>query len=207
MKDPTKAVIFDLGNVLIDFDHMIAAKKIAKFSDKEGKEIFDLFFDSELTNAFEEGKVSPQDFFTKVKETLNLKISYDEFVRIWNAIFFLSNKNLRVYNLAYDLKSRCKVVVLSNINVLHYEHIKKTFPVFDAFHRVVASCELGLRKPQREIYQKTLQMLKVSPHDCFYTDDRPELVESAKSLGIRGFVFKNVEQLKKDLQLFGISIN
>ncbi len=202
-----KAIIFDLGNVLIDFDHMIAAQRLSKFTDKTGKEIFDLFFDSELTGLFEEGKISPFDFFLKVKETLNLKIGYAEFVLIWNEIFFCTKKNLDVYNLARNLKKSYKLALLSNINTLHFEYIKKTFPLLDAFHNVIASFQLGLRKPEAQIYQKALDILQVLPGEVFYVDDREELVESAKELKIRAYVFRDIEKLKGDLLDTGININ
>ncbi len=56
-----KGIIFDLGNVLVDFDHRVAAEKLSKFTTRTGKEIYGLFFDSELTGQFEEGKISAQD--------------------------------------------------------------------------------------------------------------------------------------------------
>lgn len=200
-----KAIIFDLGNVLIDFDHRLAAEKLCKFTDKTVEEMFDLFFDSELTALFEEGKISGLQFFSRVKEMLNLRLGYDEFVPIWNQIFFFTEKNLTVYNLACNLKNRYKIALLSNINILHFEYVKKTLPVLNTF-QMITSFELGLRKPQSQIYQKALEILGVSPGDCFYTDDRPELIESAKGLGIKGFVFRDSEQLKKDLQGAGINI-
>lgn len=201
-----KAIIFDLGNVLIDFDHMVAAQKLSKFTDKAVNEIFNLFFDSELTALFEEGRISPLQFFSKVKEMLNLRLDYEGFEPIWNGIFFFSEKNLSVYNLALGLKNYYKLASLSNINILHFEYIKKTFPIINAF-QIITSCELGLRKPQSQIYHKALKLLGVSPAECFYSDDRPELIASARDLGIKGFVFKGAEQLKKDLLGAGININ
>ncbi|MDP2923526.1 MAG: HAD family phosphatase [Candidatus Omnitrophota bacterium] len=193
-----KAIIFDLGNVLIDFDHTIAAKRISAFCDKSAEEIFALFFDSELTGLFEEGKISPQDFFLKVKEMLNLKLEYDTFAPIWSEIFFLTKKNRCVYNLVQRLKEHYKVALLTNINSLHFDYLKKNFPVFDAFHHIIASYEVGLRKPHPLIYQKTLELLNVLAQDAFYTDDRAELIEKAKDLGIKSFHFQNTEKLKED---------
>ncbi len=193
-----KAIIFDLGNVLIDFDHTIAAKRISAFCDKSAEEIFALFFDSELTGLFEEGKISPQDFFLKIKETLNLKLEYDTFVSIWSEIFFLTKQNRCVYNLTQCLKEHYQVALLSNINSLHFGYLKKNFPVFDAFHHIIVSYEVGLRKPHPLIYQKTLEILNVSAQNAFYTDDRAELIEKAKDLGIKSFHFQNTEKLKAD---------
>jgi len=200
-----KAIIFDLGNVLLDFDHRRACERIFKFSDKTSQEIFDLFFDSKLTALFEEGKISPVDFFLKVKETLKLKLDYEQFVNIWNEIFFFNEKNLSVYNLAHSLKISYKLLVLTNINVLHFEYVKKTFPVLNVF-QILTSFESGFIKPNIQIYELAIQILDTSPENIFYTDDRPELVKSAGNLGIRSFIFKSVEQLKKDLTVAGINI-
>jgi len=202
-----QAVIFDLGNVLIDFDYHIAINRISQFTDKSPKQIFGLFFDSQLTALFEEGKISPNDFFLRVKEMLNLKLDYESFLPIWNDIFFLSPKNLQVYNLARLLNKNYPLALLSNINVLHLDYIKKKFSVFDHFENIIASCDMKMRKPDPLIYQKTLDTLGALPQNTFYTDDRPELVESANRLGLKGFVFKGVAQLNKDIIAAGISLN
>jgi putative hydrolase of the HAD superfamily len=200
-------IFLDLGKVLIDFDHLRAAERISNFCNKTPKEIFDLFFVSEATILFEEGKLTPQEFFKRVKETLDLKLEYESFVPIWNDIFFLSAKNRAVYSLANTLRANYRVVLLSNINILHYEYLKQYFPVFSIFHKVFASFELGVIKPDQAIYKKALDDLGVSAEDVFYTDDRPELVESAKKLGINSFLFTGIEQLKKDLVFSGVKID
>lgn len=202
-----ETIIFDLGNVLVDFNHTIAAKRIACFCNKSTQEIFDLFFYSGITVLFEEGKISPQEFFLKVKELLGLNLSYDTFVPIWNEIFFLSPKNCAVYNLVNMLRAHYKMVLVSNINILHYEYLKKHFPVFGVFDRVFTSFELGVAKPDPAIYQDMLKTLNVLPESTFYTDDRKELVESAKKLGIKGFVFTDAKQLKQDLISSGVVID
>ena len=201
-----RAIIFDLGNVLINFDHRIASQKLSKFTDTPEDKIYDIFFDSELTGLFEEGKISTLQFFSKVKQILNLGIEFDEFLPIWNEIFFFDEKNLSVYNLASSLKNRYRIALLSNINISHFEYIKRTFPILDAFHNIITSFEIGFRKPNPEIYQKTLQAINSPAQDVFYTDDRLELVKAANQLGIRSFVFKGHEQLKTDLINSGINI-
>ena len=200
-----KAIIFDLGNVLIDFDHMIAARRISHFCKKSPQEIFSLFFESEVTLLFEQGKISPDDFFLRVKDMLALSINYQTFVPIWNEIFFQSAKNRAVFNIANILSGGYKVVVLSNINILHFEYVKKHFPIFGIFYRVFASCEMGLIKPDHKIYRKVLDDLDLAPGESFYTDDRRELVESAGKLGIKAAVFSGSKELKKDLAAEGIN--
>ena len=202
-----KAIIFDLGNVLIDFDHTIAARKISSLTTRTPKEIFNLFFDSELTGLFEEGKISPQGFHSEVKKMLNLELNYADFLPIWNEIFFFTQKNRSVYNLAKTLKSYYKIALLSNINILHFEYLKNNFPVFDAFHHIIASFEVGFKKPHPLIYQKTLGILGVLPQAVFYTDDRAELVGKASELGIASFCFEGIDKLNEDLLSVGINEN
>lgn len=196
-----------MGNVLINFDHRIAAARISKFTDRSQEQIFNLFFDSHITASFEEGKISSGQFFSEVKKLLSLKIGYDEFLPIWNEIFFLTEENRAVYNLACNLKNHYTLLLLSNINEAHYEYIKRTFPVLDAFHRIITSFELGLRKPDSLVYKKIIEGLGVPADNIFYTDDRQELVESAKTLGLRAFVYKGINQLKSDLMDSGVNIN
>lgn len=199
-----KAVIFDLGNVLVDFDHMIAARRIMQFTAKSPEEIYRLFFDSGITGVFEEGKIDPGEFFAEVKNMLNLSIGFSEFLPIWNEIFVISEKNRKVQELARSLKKRHTIAVLSNINVLHLDYIKTQFRVFDIFDYVFASCDLKTKKPEAGIYNMALNALSLRAEEVFYTDDRPELIESACKLGLKSFVFKSPEKLTQDLLSCGI---
>lgn len=204
MHNDIKAVIFDLGNVLVDFDHMIAARRISAFTDKTPEQIYKLFFDSASTGLFEEGKITPAEFFSEVKAMLNLKLDFDKFLPIWNEIFFLSPRNKQVYALAKNLKNRYKTALLSNVNVLHFDYLKKEFPVFDAFDNIITSYDAGFRKPHPEIYQRALAALKVPASGVVYIDDRPELIEKAQGLGIKSFCFRDVEKLSQDLSSVGV---
>lgn len=201
-----KAIIFDLGNVWVDFDHMIAAKKVSRFTERSPREIFDLFFDSGLTQEFEEGRSTPINFFLAVQDKLNLNISYNEFLPIWNEIFFLTDKNIKVHNLARQLKQNYIIAMISNINVLHFEYLKNKFPVFGILDNIILSYQEHLRKPDHKIYKKTLQILNLLPFEVVYTDDREEFTEEASKLGIRSFHFQGIDKLRKDFLSLGINV-
>ncbi|MDP2044459.1 MAG: HAD hydrolase-like protein, partial [Candidatus Omnitrophota bacterium] len=98
-----------------------------------------------------------------------------------------------------------KTAMLSNINLLHYEYLKKSFPVFGVFDKIFLSFELGLVKPDKKIYENVIAAMQVSPQEIFYTDDRPELVRSANSLGIKGYCFSGIQQLIRDIRDSGIA--
>ena len=208
MKKPKyKLIIFDLGRVLVDFNHWFAARRIVKYTNKSLQETYNLFFDSSLTKQFEEGKLSGFDFFSRLKKKLKLNISYRDFVPIWNEIFFISPKNRRVHRIAKIVKTRYKILLLSNINKLHFEYIKKKFPqALRIFPKIVLSYEVGFRKPHPVIYKKALKYFKAKPKETIYIDDRADLIEKAALLGIRSLHFQSVGQLKKDLASLGIKI-
>ena len=145
-KAKIRGIIFDLGNVLINFDHFFAARKVAALTSLTPQDIYGLFFNSKITKKFEEGKILPKKFFIEVKKKLKLKINYQEFLPIWNEIFFLTADNRKVLDLVKALNKKYSLAMLSNINVLHYEYLKKEFPVFGAFDYIFPSFRMGFIK-------------------------------------------------------------
>ncbi len=206
-KSEIKGIIFDLGNVLVNFDHFLAAQKVASLTSLTPQDIYGLFFNSEITKKFEEGKIPPKKFFSEVKKLLKLKITYGEFLPIWNEIFFLTKDNQKVLRLARRLNKQYCLAMLSNINTLHYDYLEEKFPVFSAFDHIFASFQMGCIKPDPKIYLKALNNMGVLPEEAFYTDDRFDLIEQARKLGIKAYVYKGYEQLKQDLLKEGININ
>ena len=199
-----KAVIFDLGNVLIGFDHTIAVKKILKHTPKKSRDIYDLFFDSDLTQEFEKGKTGTLEFFQQVKTALELKISYGEFLPIWNEIFFSKPES---ENFVSSLNSGIKLALLSNINQLHYEYIREEFSstigLFEP-DKIIPSFRTGFIKPDKEIYDLALKALDVPRESVVYVDDRLDLIEAALSYGIKSIQFKSAKELKQKFQDLGI---
>ncbi|MDD4909147.1 MAG: HAD family phosphatase [Candidatus Omnitrophica bacterium] len=194
-----KAVFFDFGNVWLDFDHWRAVDKIARFSPLDKKEIFDVFFDSEYTEKFEEGRVSPRDFFNAIRPRLKLNLGIEQFNSIWNDIFFLTPDNLKVHSLAKLLKKDLFILLISNINILHFEFLKKQFDIFGVFDRIVLSYEVGARKPKPEIYDTALRLSNAGPEEVIYTDDRPDLIAEAGKMGIDCIRFEGARALEEKL--------
>ena len=199
-----KAVIFDLGNVLIGFDHTIAVKKILKHTPKKSRDIYDLFFDSDLTQEFEKGKTGTLEFFQQVQAALELKISYGEFLPIWNEIFFSKPES---EDFVGSLNSGIKLALLSNINQLHYEYIREEFSstigLFEP-DKIIPSFRTGFIKPDKEIYDLALKALDVPRESVVYVDDRLDLIEAALSYGIKSIQFKSAKGLKQKFQDLGI---
>jgi glucose-1-phosphatase len=197
--------MFDLGKVLIDFDPYISCRKIALLAGKSPRDIVEVFSGNPLIKSFEEGAVSPQSFYLAVRRLIDLDIPFEQFSLIWNNIFYVTDENRAVHEIIRSLSPRYTLAMLSNTNELHYAYLKTAVPALSLFQHLFASCEMGVTKPDPRIYRKALAALGAEPAQVFYTDDRPEMVEAACTLGIRGFVYTGSVQLKNDLALCGIS--
>ena len=91
---------------------------------------------------------------------------------------------------------------MSNTNRLHFKFIKERFPIINKFDKLILSYNMKIRKPHPRIYKHALKLANTTPKRTIYIDDRPELIEGARKLGINGIIFKNLKQLKKDLKKF-----
>ncbi|MFH1202426.1 MAG: HAD family phosphatase [Candidatus Omnitrophota bacterium] len=202
-----KLIIFDLGNVVIDFDHWIATRRLLNFTHADLKEVYNFLFDSGLTQKFEAGKLTGYRFFSLLKRRLNLNISYRDFVPVWNEIFFVSPQNRKVHRFARFLKRNYRIALLSNINRLHFGYIRKKFPqVLKIFSKAILSYKIGFIKPNPLIYKKALKIYKLRPQEVVYIDDRKELTDAAAKLSINSLHFKNAAKLKRDLFSLGIKL-
>lgn len=196
-------IVFDLGNVILPFNHYQIAEKLSKFSIDhiEPQKIFSFLFDIKngAINPFETGKISSLDFFQSIKEYLNLSISFEEFQLIWNDIFW-EDKN--VSKIVYSLKGKKRLFLLSNTNPLHFNYILSKFPVVRIFEKWILSYEVGYKKPSIEIFEKVIEYSSIEPKSILFIDDTKKHIEVAISLGIKAIHFQSAEQLREMLNLF-----
>lgn len=202
MNNRYRVIVFDLGNTLIRFDHNISANKIANLFGLDQKKIYDIFFDSPLTRAFEKGQISPRDFHKKAAELLGLKLSYKVFISIWNDIFW---EDEEMCGLARQLKKSYRLFLLSNINRSHFDHIRHKFGIIKIFDEVILSFMVGAIKPDRIIFEDVVRRAGGDRKKLLYIDDREDLVKEAGLLGIDAIRFENIDKLKKELEKRGVT--
>jgi len=83
-----KAVIFDYGNVIHKWDNDIFLKEFVKLSCMDYSHVVDVIFGQGLHDKLETGEISDIAFFKTIKDQLNLKISQDEFFRLFSSKLF-----------------------------------------------------------------------------------------------------------------------
>ncbi len=198
---PYNVIVFDLGNTIIRFDHSISAGKIAKLFHSDPKRIYDTFFDSEITRSFEKGLLSPKQFYREASRLLGFKLPYEDFVPIWNEIFWEDEGSCR---LARELKKNYKLFLLSNVNRLHFEYIEQKFAIIKIFDELILSFVVGAMKPERAIFEDVIRRAGGDKAKILYIDDREDLIKEAIALGLDSIRFESAERLKTTLAERGI---
>jgi HAD superfamily hydrolase (TIGR01509 family) len=196
---PVKVIIFDLGKVIVDFDHFAICKKLARYCPVSANEIYRIIFKSGLEKQFDEGAVTSYKFFAKLKQQLQLDIAMATFEIIWNRIFKL---NQGIAPLIKTLKKDYRLLCLSNTNKLHFEYCLKKFPLLRYFDGFILSYKIKKRKPHHEIFEAALSKARCPAHACLYIDDIAEYVQTAEALGMKAIHFKSVHQLKRQLKMY-----
>lgn len=102
------------------------------------------------------------------------------------------------------MAGRYRLLLLSNTNAIHFEMLRREYPLLRHFHGMVLSHEVHLVKPQPAIFEAAVRLAGCSPEECFYTDDVPEFVDAARTLGIDSEQFRGVEKLERELASRGI---
>jgi len=202
-KPKIKALIFDVGGVIIFYDNMIAARKISKLINVPVKKIFNILDNpkSKFTNSYELGGL-PSVYWKIMAEELGVKkINTEKVGKAWTTIFW---PNKEVISLVKKLKKNYKVGLISNIGKLHENYLSQKYELKNLFPIRVFSYKVKSRKPSSKIFKVILKKLKAKPEEVIFVDDRIENVRRAKKLGIRGLYFKNNIQFFNELKKQGI---
>jgi len=195
-------IAFDLGNTLIRFDHNIAAKKISHLIKVPYEALYQAFFDSPYTRAFEKGEIEERKFYEWIKAALGLDLTYEEFVPVWNEIFWEDEASC---NIARRLKADGhRMFLLSNVNKLHFEYIKDKFGIIGIFDELILSYKVGAMKPEKAIFEEVVRRAGGDMAQILYIDDREDLIKEASALGIRSIRFEGAEKLEKKLKDIGV---
>ncbi|OGS19546.1 MAG: hypothetical protein A3J83_02595 [Elusimicrobia bacterium RIFOXYA2_FULL_40_6] len=203
MKNKITTFIFDIGNVLLFFDHQIIVKRFEKLSGMPAKKIYCSMFDPGFINGFETGRISEKNFYKTVCAKLGIKISFSQFREIFSNIF---TPNASIYKLIKSLKGKYRICILSNTDRTHFEYIQKRYPVINIFDSYYLSYKLNAMKPETRIFRTVLEGEKVKPKECVYTDDIKHNIIKANKLGINAIQFKSTSQFKKSLKKYGINL-
>jgi glucose-1-phosphatase len=198
-----KAVIFDLGRVIIPFDFQLAYALIESRYGVPKAQISARLAQTDLVRRFESGEIESRDFVRQISAHLNLDLTYDAFCEIWSSVF--SPETLIPEEMLRGIARNYRLVLLSNTNAIHFEMIRERYPHIRHFHALILSYKAGALKPLPLIYQKAIEAANCLPEECFFTDDIHAYVEAACALGIDAVQFQSVAQVEDELRKRGVN--
>jgi glucose-1-phosphatase len=197
-----RAILFDLGKVLIHFDFKRGYRELEGLCPYPAAEIPKRLSTTGLVERFETGLVEPRDFVAQLCEVLSLNVDYQRFCGIWSCIF---TDTLVPETMLAGLAARYRLVLLSNTNAIHFEMIREKYGhILRHFHALVLSYEVKAMKPDAAIFQRAVEAAGCRPEECFYTDDIRAYVDAACALGIDAVQFESAEQIERELAARGI---
>jgi putative hydrolase of the HAD superfamily len=175
-----EAFIFDIGNVLVRFDHGHAIRAFAAMgADLSGRAGVE-----ELAARYERGAVDRVEFLAALRSLLRHNANDDEVARAWQEIF---EPNLPMWELVEKLHAEYPLYLLSNTNCLHHEYLLREYAIFEKFADGVFSYRARLAKPEHAIFEEAIKQFRVKPAATVYLDDLTANIEAARGAGLRAF--------------------
>ncbi|MDU7190212.1 MAG: glucose-1-phosphatase [Enterobacter sp.] len=176
--------IFDLGNVIVDIDFNRVLGAWSDFSRVPLATLKQNFAMGETFHQHERGEISDEAFAERFCQEMGLSLSYEQFSHGWQAVFVAVRPE--VIDIMHKLREQGhRVVVLSNTNRLHTTFWPEEYPeVKAAADKIYLSQEMGMRKPEPEIYQKVLEQEGFSARDAVFFDDNEANIDGARKVGI-----------------------
>jgi putative hydrolase of the HAD superfamily len=197
-----KAIIFDFGNVVCEFDNNIFLRKISEFTDKSTSELNQLIYlSSDLPKRYETGLISSDQFFNEISKRCNLSMPKSEFIKAYTDIFTPIKTS---FELIRNLKSQYKLALLSDTSEWDFEYGIRLVEVFDLFDAVTLSFEVKALKPDKKIFYDVLAKLSVEPEECIYIDDIEEYVRVARRIGIHAIHYTSHTDLCHSLRKLSV---
>jgi epoxide hydrolase-like predicted phosphatase len=190
-----KSVIFDWGGVLIDDPAPGLMQYCAKALGVSRESYIDAH--SKFADGFEKGTACEDEFWGKICSELN--VPKPDIPSLWAEAFeaaYVPRNGM--FSIAVSLQENgYRTAVLSNTEApaMQYFHQQQ----YDMFDVLVFSCAEGIQKPDRKIYELTLEKLGSQPGQSVFIDDNPEYINGAKEAGLNTILFENINQLKDTL--------
>ncbi|HGQ2816946.1 TPA: HAD family hydrolase [Streptococcus pneumoniae] len=193
-------IIFDLGNVLIEWNKEKISSKICK-NDLEYNLFNKFVFQSNLWIDLDNGKISLEFLENQLIDEMGHQYQDQIHELVWNWFNYVDLYD-EVYELIKQLKKKnFQIYVLSNtssiFHILLDSVLSKVSSVLDGY---VISCEVKMMKPQKEIYLSLVNKYQLDIKDCIFLDDLEENVEAARTLGIKAFQIKERKEISNILK-------
>jgi glucose-1-phosphatase len=190
-----EAIIFDLGGVIIDLDYHRTAAEFVKLGMSDFDEIYSKAKQSSLFDDFEKGIMSVDGFRSELKKHLPPNISDEQIDQAWNAMLI----DIPIHRVEFlkRVGAKHRIFLLSNTNRIHVKAFTKmAADIFgennflSIFEKCYLSCEMGMRKPDAEIFEKVISDNHLDRTKTLFIDDSKQHFEGALKIGMHAELLK-----------------
>lgn len=190
-----KAVIFDLGGVVLKGKTMHFIREGEKLLGAKARQGSEACFDRKLN-------LGQSSLRSACERVFGKKMFDHEFIPLMKLWLGNWQMDTEMLDFAKKLGKKYRLAILSNSEMSYEEKyndsLSKAFPVIVYSHRA------KMAKPAGDIFEYTLKKLGVSPEEAIMVDDAQENIEVARAIGMHAILFKNLEGMKKQLELHGV---
>jgi len=202
-----KFLYFDLGNVLLKFDHKLACRQMGEVAGVPAEKVWDVVFASDLEARYESGQIDDRQFYDAFCQATDTRPDFAKLRFAGSAIF---TPNVSIFPLVAALDAAAyRMGVLSDTCPGHWDYCTGgRYGLIDmAFDVYALSFRLGACKPAEKIFAGAAQLAGVAPQEIFYVDDIARHVAGARAYGFDAVQYTTTPQLVADLRARGIQFN
>jgi HAD superfamily hydrolase (TIGR01509 family) len=199
-----KHIIFDLGGVLLNIDYSLTEKAFEAAGIPDFNNLYSQLQQSDLFDRLETGKIPAEEFVAAMQHASAINLTEEQVTNAWNAM--LLDFPVRRLQILQQLRLYHDLFLLSNTNEIHEKtfngilmrsHGIPTIGVF--FDKVYYSHRVGLRKPNKEIFEMVLNDNGIKATDTLFIDDSPQHIEGAKQVGIQTIFLEKGMTIETDV--------
>ena len=190
-------VIFDFGNVLVRWEPELVYKEYF------GDEAKAWWFLRHVVDATWRNRIDAGESTAACTAELAGRFpEYREAIELFDSRYFdmLTGEVPGMRELLHELQtSGCQLYGLTNWSMETFPEARRRFAILQMIDRYVVSAAERLVKPDPRLFRVLLDRYGLRAEECTFVDDNPDNVAAARRLGMRGIVFTNADNLRKEL--------
>jgi glucose-1-phosphatase len=206
MRTP-RFLYFDLGNVLLNFDHHLACSQMGQVAGIDAKKVWDVVFATDLELRYEAGELDDRQFYEVFCQETGSRPDFDALLLAGSEIF---QPNMSIFPVVAALDAaRYPLGILSNTCPGHWKYCSdgRYGLITHAFSVYALSYELRACKPSPKIFAGAAQLAGAAPEEIFFVDDVAGHVAGARAAGFDAVQYTTTPALVADLRARGLEFN
>ncbi len=187
-----ETIIFDLGGVIINLNYQKTEQEFKRLFGTDFSELYSKQTQTDIFNKLETGHVTEKQFVEAMQKSSPLEVSHKDIVTAWNAMLLDIPKE-RI-KLLEKIGKEKRIFLLSNTNQIHkiaFDQIlletHKMHGLESLFEKAYFSHLVGMRKPNREIFDFVIKENNLNPEKTLFVDDSPQHIEGAILTGLNAY--------------------